>query len=275
MSPIFQVYCCARSSDRGRLDTDLLSSPEIKNGKVGLTILWNQASAGAAYSRAIKTATAKVLVFAHCDVYFPQGWFERLEWELDRLSRIDSEWAVAGVGSITPSGEIVGRIFDTSLEPVFRQSLGVFGKPLTTPVRIASADELVIIVRRASGVSFDPLLPEFHFYGTATDLTCPLSTMQRHNSNSETTTAVRFGIWCGSGAIDCRCKPLPSCLRISHSRYCVRALVLVTKHYAHHQLIAIGAYLIHALKRQSSASQTCSSPQCGEPHYISCALQPR
>ena len=171
MSPIFQVYCCARSSDRGRLDTDLLSSPEIKNGKVGLTILWNQASAGAAYSRAIKTATAKVLVFAHCDVYFPQGWFERLEWELDRLSRIDSEWAVAGVGSITPSGEIVGRIFDTSLEPVFRQSLGVFGKPLTTPVRIASADELVIIVRRASGVSFDPLLPEFHFYGTDIVLT--------------------------------------------------------------------------------------------------------
>jgi hypothetical protein len=118
-----------------------------------------------------ETATAKVLVFAHCDVYFPHGWFERLEWEVDRLSRIDSEWAVAGVASITPSGELVGRIFDTSLEPAFRQSRGVFGKSLTAPVPIVSADELVIIVRRASGVSFDPLLPEFHLYGTDIILT--------------------------------------------------------------------------------------------------------
>src|SRR5216684_8802089 len=172
MSPTVHVYCCARSSDKVRLDADLASSPEIKNGKVGLTVLWNQPSAGAAYSRAsTETGIAEVLVFAHCDVYFPQGWFERLEWEVDRLSRIDSEWAVAGVASVTSSGEIVGRVFDTSLEPAFKQSLGVLGKPLTTPVRIVSADEFVIIVRRASNVSFDPLLPEFHFYGTDIILT--------------------------------------------------------------------------------------------------------
>jgi hypothetical protein len=166
MSTRFHIYCCARSSDTDRLQVDLMCSPEIANGAVGVSILWNQPSAAGAYSQAIETATADFLVFAHCDVYFPQGWFARLAWEADRLSHTDPDWAVAGVSSITPSGEVVGRIFDTSLEPVFPETSGVFGKSLATPVPIVSADELVLIVRRASGISFDPLLPEFHLYGT-------------------------------------------------------------------------------------------------------------
>jgi hypothetical protein len=166
MSSPFHVYCCARSSDIDRLRVDLMCSPEIANGAVGISILWNQPSASGAYSRAIETATAEFLVFAHCDVYFPQGWFTRLAWEVDRLSRTDPDWAVAGVSSITPSGELVGRMFDTSLEPVFPKTSGVFGKSLATPVPIVSADELVLIVRRGSNISFDPLLPEFHLYGT-------------------------------------------------------------------------------------------------------------
>ena len=162
----FHVYCLARSSDVGRLETDLTRSPEIANGKVGLTILWNQASAAGAYAGAMETATADVLIFAHCDVYFPLGWFTRLAWEVDRLTRLDSKWAVAGVSSLTSSGEYVGRMYDSSLEPLFAETLGIFGKALASPVPIVSADELVLIVRRGAGVSFDPLLPEFHLYGT-------------------------------------------------------------------------------------------------------------
>ena len=162
----FHVYCCARFSDTDRLQTDLAASPEIANGKVGLTVLWNRAAASSAYAQAIHAATSEILVFAHCDVYFPDNWFERLSWEVDRLSRIDGSWAVAGISSKTSADQLVGRIFDTSLEPVFPETSGVFGSSLATPVRIVSADELVLIVRRASGVSFDPLLPEFHLYGT-------------------------------------------------------------------------------------------------------------
>ena len=103
---------------------------------------------------------------AHCDVYFPEGWFKRLAWEVDRLSHLDRDWAVAGVSSITPSGELVGRIFDTALAPVFAETSGVFGKALQQPLPVVSADELVLVLRRSSGVSFDPLLPEFHLYGT-------------------------------------------------------------------------------------------------------------
>lgn len=161
----FHVYCLARSSDVGRLETDLGRSPEIANGKVGLTILWNQASASGAYAGAMEMATADVLVFAHCDVYFPRGWFTRLAWEVDRLTHLDPEWAVAGVLSLTSSGEYVGRMYDF-LQPLFAETLGIFGKALASPVPIVSADELVLIVRREAGVSFDALLPEFHLYGT-------------------------------------------------------------------------------------------------------------
>ena len=34
------------------------------------------------------------------------------------------------------------------------------------PQEVVSLDEIVLIVRRASGVNFDPALPSFHLYGT-------------------------------------------------------------------------------------------------------------
>ena len=166
MSAQFQVYACVRSSDAERLQKDLATSPEIASGEVGLTVLWDQESASGAYARVIETATADILIFTHCDVFFPDGWFERLKWEVRRLSCLDRNWAIAGISSKTQSGELVGRIFDTSLEPVFPRTSGVFGKVLEAPVPIVSADELTLVVRRKSGVSFDPMLPEFHLYGT-------------------------------------------------------------------------------------------------------------
>jgi hypothetical protein len=52
------------------------------------------------------------------------------------------------------------------LAPIFPTTSGVFGAALEEPVLIESADELVLIVRKAAGISFDPSLPEFHLYGT-------------------------------------------------------------------------------------------------------------
>jgi hypothetical protein len=162
----FHIYTCARSSDINILQRDLTRSPAIANGKVALTILWNQANAAGAYARAMETATAEILIFTHCDVYFPENWFERLAWEVDRLAAMDRDWAVAGVSSMTPSGELVGRMWDASLEPLSPKTLGVFGCLLTTPVPIVSLDEVVIVVRREAGILFDPRLPGFHLYGT-------------------------------------------------------------------------------------------------------------
>jgi hypothetical protein len=168
----FHVYCLAQSSDMGRLQANLARSPEIVDGKVRLTVLWNEIGASGAYARSMLAATAEILVFAHCDVYFPIGWFERLAWEVDRLTGMDRDWAVAGISSMTRSGELVGRIYDSAFDTPDGDvswgygNSGVFGKSLAIPVAVASADELVLIMRRGLGVSFDPLLPGFHLYGT-------------------------------------------------------------------------------------------------------------
>ena len=166
MAARFHIYTCARSSDVSILEQNLRRSPAIANRDIDLTILWNRPSAAGAYARAVETASADILVFAHCDVYFPEHWFERLEWEIGRLTRLDSHWAVAGSGGIAPNGEVVGRTWDCSLAPLFPESGGLYGRELKMPVPAVSFDEMVIVIRREAGVSFDPLLPEFHLYGT-------------------------------------------------------------------------------------------------------------
>lgn len=166
MTPLFHVYTCARSSDVKTLERDLYRSPSIASSDVGLTILWNRPSAAAAYASAVETASADFLVFAHCDVYFPENWFERLAWEIDRLTRLDPSWAVAASGGVSSKGEVVGRTWDCSLAPLFPESAGLFGTALEMPVPIVSFDEMAFVLRREAGVSFDPLLPEFHLYGT-------------------------------------------------------------------------------------------------------------
>jgi hypothetical protein len=166
MAARFQVYTCARSSDVDTLERDLRRSPAIASSEVELTILWNQPSAASAYAGAVEAASADILIFAHCDVYLPENWFERLEWEVDRLTHLDNRWAVAGSGGIAANGDVVGRTWDCSLAPLFPESAGLYGRALEMPIPVASFDEMVIVIRREAGVSFDPLLPNFHLYGT-------------------------------------------------------------------------------------------------------------
>lgn len=164
MSDKFHVYVCARTQlDTPILERDLSRSPAIANKDIALTVLWNQKSAAIAFAAAIEQATADYLVFTHCDVYFPESWFERLAWEVNCLTHIDPNWAVAGFSGVTADGELVGRVWDCSLDPWTR---GIFGKPLASPVPIVSADELAIVVNRKTGITFDPKLPEFHLYAT-------------------------------------------------------------------------------------------------------------
>ncbi|CAH1669314.1 hypothetical protein BOSEA31B_13403 [Hyphomicrobiales bacterium] len=160
------VYTCARSTDVDVLDRDLRRSPAIARGKIGLTVLWNRPSASEAYADEIEAASAETLIFAHCDVYFPEGWFERLEWEMARLTLLDPDWAVAAVIGVTTASEFIGRAWDSSLAPLFAKTGGMFGNALAAPARIASCDEMVIIIRNATGVRFDRKLPGFHLYGT-------------------------------------------------------------------------------------------------------------
>jgi hypothetical protein len=164
VSDKFHIYVCARTTvDAPILERNLARSPAILGKSVPLTVFWDRESASSAFATAVKNATADFLVFTHCDVYFPEYWFERLAWEVERLTQADPNWAIAGFSGVTHSGELVGRIWDCSLEPFTR---GIFGKALVAPVPIASTDEMAFVLRRESGVTFDPRLPEFHLYAT-------------------------------------------------------------------------------------------------------------
>ncbi len=48
----------------------------------------------------------------------------------------------------------------------YSAGLGVLGKPFAQPIAIDTLDEYVLIMRKSSGLRFDPKLPHFHFYGT-------------------------------------------------------------------------------------------------------------
>ncbi|MGB6175116.1 MAG: hypothetical protein WBF43_01975 [Methylocella sp.] len=151
-------------NDAATFARDLRSSPDIAAYDIPLSVLWNEASASAAYATGMRDAYAEFLIFVHQDVYLPRGWFAKLESEIDRLSETDPEWAVAGLAAVRADGRWCGHMWDSGLG-------FLCGRPFSKPVAVASLDELLLIIRRGAMVSFDPELPGFHLYGTDIVLT--------------------------------------------------------------------------------------------------------
>jgi hypothetical protein len=154
------LYVAAHPRDATVLERNLAISPEVARGMVPYTPLWGEDGVPGRYARALASAKADILVFAHTDVYFPDGWFDRLAQKLAVVYAHDPDWAVVSVLGRTKSGQWVGRIWDTSLRRVI-------GEPTNVPIPITAMDELAFIVRRASGIQFDTKLPtDIHLYGT-------------------------------------------------------------------------------------------------------------
>ena len=89
-------YTCARSTDTDILERDLRRSPSVAGGEVERTVLWDKPSASSAYAGAMEKAKADILIFAHCDDYFPEGWFERLRWEAERRGAVSRTGTTSG-----------------------------------------------------------------------------------------------------------------------------------------------------------------------------------
>jgi hypothetical protein len=157
MKHFIHLYCAA--NDKKILARNLLRSPEVDEGRVPITVIWDARSASVAYHDAISKATSDILVFAHQDIYFPEGWFAQLQRVCESLTSIDPLWAVVGLVGMTPDWRFVGHLWDSGLG-------FVCGGPFGAPQEVVSLDEVVLIVRRGAGISFDPGLPSFHLYGT-------------------------------------------------------------------------------------------------------------
>jgi len=146
-------------SDHGILRQNLLASPAVAREEVPVKLYENQRSAARAYNLALSEAPAEIVIFAHQDVYLPESYLVRLRALLRVLASRNESWAVLGVFGAAANGELTGWVWSSGLG---RQ----LGGPFTEPVPVVSVDELVIVVRRSSGIRFDEGLPGFHLYGT-------------------------------------------------------------------------------------------------------------
>ena len=116
-------------------------------------------SAGKAYNAGLAAAKHDVIVFAHQDVYLPEDWLQNLERALVQLNENDPNWGVLGVFGISGNHQPTGYCYSTGLKRIL-------GAPFAAPIEAVSLDELVLVVRRSSGMTFDEQLPGFHLYGT-------------------------------------------------------------------------------------------------------------
>lgn len=112
-----------------------------------------------AYNGAIDRCDAPIILFAHQDVYLPAGWLDRAIEALSKLTSSHPDWAIAGPYGVMADGRHVGRVWDATIGREL-------GGAEFAPAPVGSLDELLLILRRTSGVRFDPQLPDFHLYGT-------------------------------------------------------------------------------------------------------------
>ena len=157
MHPTLSIV--AAVNDEEVLRTNLAASPVLKSGQVPLIVEKGHASAGRAYNAGIAKSASDIVILAHQDVYLPEGWEAKLQAAVRRLEDEHADWGVLGVYGMRASGRAVGRVWSSGLGKEI-------GSAFNTPEPVVSLDELVLVIRRANGLTFDERLPGFHLYGT-------------------------------------------------------------------------------------------------------------
>ncbi len=140
------------------LQSCLLKSEDAKSA-TEVILQRGYPSAALAYNNAIEQAQSDILVFAHQDVYLPKDWIAALGRAIERLNSTDPAWAVLGVYGVRKSGDHVGHVYCAGVQRIL-------GQEFADPQLVSSLDELLLIVRKSSGVRFDERIGGYHFYGT-------------------------------------------------------------------------------------------------------------
>jgi len=185
----FSLICAV--NDEEVLNTNLMASPDIKEMH-DIVLQANARSAAIALNEGIRKARGDILIFAHQDVFLPEGWLNTVNQAIHCLNR-GSNWAVLGVLGISLHGRGCGYVYSTGLKRYV-------GSRMPEPVPVQSLDEMVLILNACKGIEFDEGLPGFHLYGTdlcltarALDYPCyALEAFCIHNSNGQRTLPPSF-----------------------------------------------------------------------------------
>ncbi len=153
-----RISVVTASHDDGILNANLARSPLFATG-IPLHVERGAASATIAYNRGLDATTAPYIVFAHHDVFLPQGWDRLLAARIAEVEAQDANWALLCAFGIAMDGAHIG--------PVWSSSLGmIVGRVPLSPLPVQSFDEMLIVLRRASNLRWDQTLPGWHMYGT-------------------------------------------------------------------------------------------------------------
>jgi hypothetical protein len=146
-------------NNREVYENNFLASPSLQGlHHHSIFVQQNFESAAKAYNDAIDRSPNDLIVFCHQDLFLPQAWLSDLERAIAHLEVKDPEWGVLGCSGVTSDNSGHGYVYSSGL--------GIVGKPFESPVPIQTLDEIVLILRKSSGLRFDERLPNFHFYGT-------------------------------------------------------------------------------------------------------------
>ena len=155
MSDSIRLICA--SNNAAILRDNLMRSPCLSD--LPLSVIEDAPSAAAAYNRGLDQSREDVLVFLHHDVFLPAGWDMLLRQRIHEVAALDPNWAMIGAYGVDDTGRGYG--------PVWSSSLGqIVGYVALEPRAVQSFDELLIVMRRASGLRFDEGLAGWHLYGT-------------------------------------------------------------------------------------------------------------
>jgi len=101
---------------------------------------------------------ATVAALVHQDMYFRQGWLDRVK---DQIALLPENWGVAGVIGKDMHGRICGQLHDMRIVDVFNsKDIHEF------PQSACCVDECVILINLKHGFRFDEDLDGFDLYGT-------------------------------------------------------------------------------------------------------------
>lgn len=158
MSLLNSVTFAVAVNNRKVFNNNFLASPcLVAPHSHQIFVQENFSSAAKAYNDAIDKCANDLIIFCHQDILLPETWFPQLENALQYLEEHDPNWGAIGTYGKTQDGRGWGHVYSSGRD--------VIGEPLEYPVRVQTLDEIVLILRKSSGLRFDDSLPHFHFYG--------------------------------------------------------------------------------------------------------------
>lgn len=146
-------------SNEDIFNANFLSSPLIQENSSRIIVKKGYKSASIAYNEAIQECKTELMVFLHQDMILESNWIKKLHQNISYLDDRNIEWGVMGLFGANHSGEYLGNVYCSAYP-------GLLGGTFFYPMQVRVLDEIVLIIRKFSGLNFDCNCPGYHFYGT-------------------------------------------------------------------------------------------------------------